>query len=233
MASRKEVTDFIVSALEGFIPGDNYNAELTRKRLDAMSDAEFDQYIRSLARPETEEGRVHQEILPFYSPNLKDPRITPETLLAVAEKIGHPFFEQIYLTDPQTGTTFLTPQKYLVIDMTVRRQAQTLTKKSSIPENSRHIDELSGQVTGKSKGSKISFPELQSQLAQGLENTLIEEIKVRGGDRQAQLEYDRQLIENGEVSIEDVTSQGGVTRSTSNLSIWLRGAMMDNNLDEV
>ncbi|MOA25835.1 hypothetical protein D3C78_1465840 [compost metagenome] len=117
--------------------------------------------------------------------------------------------------------------------MTVRRQAQTLTKKSSIPENARHVDELSGQVTGKSKGSKISFPEVQSQLAQGLEQTLIEEIKVRGGDRTSQLEYDRQLIENGEVSVEEVTSHGSLTSSTSTMAILYRGMMLDNNLDEV
>ncbi|MNE78369.1 hypothetical protein D3C80_1747700 [compost metagenome] len=117
--------------------------------------------------------------------------------------------------------------------MTVRRQAQMLTKKSSIPENARHVDEMSGQVTGKSKGSKISFPELQAQLAQGLESTLIEEIKVRGGDRQAQVEFDRQLIEHGEASIADVTAGGGVTTSTSNVGILFRGMMIDTNLDEV
>jgi len=233
MTSRQEVTAFIVDAIAGIIPGDTYNAELTKQRLDAMSDTEFDEYLRALAKPESEDARATQEILPFYSPNLKDPRITMESLMAVAERIGHPFFEQLWLTDPQTGDTFLTPQKYLVLDMTVRRQAQMLTKKSSIPENARHVDEMSGQVTGKSKGSKISFPELQAQLAQGLEMTLIEETKVRGGDRLAQVEFDRQLIEHGEASLEEVTEGGGVTNSTSTVAILYRGAMIDNNLDEV
>jgi len=233
MASRAEVTAFIVSAISGIIPGDSYNADLTKKRLDEMSDTEFDQYVRAMAAPTNEADRMHQEILPFYSPNLKDPRITMDSLMAVAEQIGHPLFEQVWLTDPQTGTVFLTPQKYLTLDMTVRRQAQMLTKKSSIPENARHVDEMSGQVTGKSKGSKISFPELQAQLAQGLEQTLVEEIKVRGGDRVAQVEFDRQLIETGEASIEDVTSSGGVTNSTSTVAILYRGMMIDNNLDEV
>lgn len=233
MASRQEVTLFIVSNMAKIIPGDTYNADLTKKRLDAMSDAEFDSYIRSLAKPTTEEGIATQEILPFYSPNLKDPRITMKNLLQVAEEIGHKFFEQLWLTDPQTGRVFLTPQEYLVLNMTVRRQAQMLTKKSSIPADARHVDEMSGQVTGKSKGSKISFPELQAQLAQGLESTLIEEIKVRGGDRQAQVEFERQLIETGETSIVDVTQGGGVTKSTSSVSIWLRGMMIDNDIDEV
>lgn len=233
MASRQEVTAFIVGSIAEIIPGDTYNSDLTKKRLDAMSDAEFDEYVRALAKPTTEEGIATQEILPFYSPNLKDPRITMTNLLKVADLIGFEFFEQLWLTDPQTGRVFLTPQKYLVLDMTVRRQAQMLTKKSSIPENSRHVDEMSGQVTGKSKGSKISFPELQAQLAQGLEHTLIEEIKVRGGDRAAQVEFDRQLIENGEASIVDVTEGGGVTKSTSTVGILLRGMMIDNDIDEV
>lgn len=233
MATRKEVTDFIVNSIAEIIPGDTYNSDLTRKRLDAMSDKEFDEYIRSLAKPVSEEERKDQEILPFYSPNFKDPRITLDSLIEVGDKIGHSFFEQIWLTDAQTGTTYLTPQKYLIIDMPIRRQAQTLTKKSSIPENTRHVDELTGQVTGKSKGSKISFPELQSQLAQGMNYTLIEEIKARGGDKVSQVEYDRQLIEYGETSIEDVTSHGGVTKVTSNVAILLRGAMLGNNMDEI
>jgi hypothetical protein len=233
MASRVEVTAFIVGAIAEIIPGDTYNSDLTKKRLDAMSDEEFDEYVRALAKPTTEEGIATQEILPFYSPNLKDPRVTMPNLLKVADMIGFEFFEQLWLTDPQTGRVFLTPQKYLVLDMTVRRQAQMLTKKSSIPENSRHVDEMSGQVTGKSKGSKISFPELQAQLAQGLEHTLIEEIKVRGGDRAAQVEFDRQLIENGEASIVDVTAGGGVTTSTSTVGKLFRGMMIDTDIDEV
>jgi hypothetical protein len=233
MASRQEVTAFIAGAIAEIIPGDTYNSDLTKKRLDEMSDDEFDEYIRALAKPTTEEGIATQEILPFYSPNLKDPRVTMPNLLKVADLIGFEFFEQLWLTDPQTGRVFLTPQKYLVIDMTVRRQAQMLTKKSSIPENSRHVDEMSGQVTGKSKGSKISFPELQAQLAQGLEHTLIEEIKVRGGDRAAQVEFDRQLIEHGEASIVDVTEGTGVTTSTSTVGKLLRGMMIDTDIDEV
>lgn len=233
MASRQEVTSFIVKSIAGIIPGDQYNVELTKQRLDAMSDEEFDTYIRSLARPANEDDLMHQEILPFVSPNLKDPRVTMENLMAVADKIGYPFFEQLWLTDPHTGVVYLTPQKYLTLHMTIRRQAQMLTKKSSIPADARHVDEMSGQVTGASKGSKISFPELQAQLSHGLEDTLIEEIKVRGGDRLAQTEFERQLIENGEVSINEVTEGTGVTQSTSTVAILLRGMMIDNNLDEV
>ncbi len=233
MASRQEVTAFIVKSIAGIIPGDRYNSDLIKKRLDELSDVEFDQYMKELGKPSTEEGIKTQEILPFYSPNLKDPRVTMKNLLDVAEEIGFEFFEQLWLTDPQTNKVFLTPQKYLVLDLTVRRQAQMLTKKSSIPENTRHVDEMSGQVTGKSKGSKVSFPEVQAQLAQGLENTLIEEIKVRGGDRAAQVEFDRQLIEHGEASIVDVTEGGGVTKSTSTVGDLLRGMMIDNDIDEV
>lgn len=233
MASRQEVTAFIVGTLAKFVPGDTYNAELMQSRLDAMSAKEFDEYIRSLAKPDTEEGRRTQEILPFYEPNFKDPRLTMDALMEVAESIDHPLFEKLWLTDPQTGITYLTPQEYLVIDLMVRRQAQTLTKKSSIPSDARSVDHLTGQVTGKSKGSKISFPEVAAQLAQGLTDTLTEEIKVRGGDRVAQTEFERQLIETGEASLDEVTSTGSLTKATSTLSILLRAMLIGNNLDEV
>lgn len=231
--TRKQVTDFIVENIALVIPGDDYNAKLTRERLERMTDDEFDKYIRSLARPKTEEDKQHQEILPFYAPNFNEAKLTLDNLMAVAEKIGIPLFEQLWITDPQTGRVYLTPNAYPVFDLLVRRQAQMLTKKSSIPEDSRHVDEMSGQVTGKSKGSKISFPELQAQLAKDQTATLLEEIKVRGGDETALREMDRQLIEHGEVNLSDVTVDGQVSKSTSMVSILLRGALLENNIDEV
>lgn len=233
MTKRERVTAYIVQAYDKIIPGDSYNGQLIKKRLDAMSLEEFDVYMRELGKPANENGLVSQEILPFYAPNFQSPRVTMVSLMDTAEFVGHEFFEQLWLTDPQTGRVYLTPQKYLSAIMFVRRAAQMLNKKSSIPENTRHVDELSGQVTGKSKGSKISFPELQGQLAQGLDNTLIEEIKVRGGDRHAQVEFDRQLIETGEASIVEATEDGSITKSTSNTAIFLRGMMIDTNLDDV
>jgi hypothetical protein len=233
MANRKAVTEFIVSSIAQIIPGETSNAELTKKFLDGLSDTEFDNYIRSLARPEDPDQEHEQEILPYFVPNFKDPRVTLDGLMELADTLGIVLFERIWLTDPQTGETYLTPHKYPISMQLIRRQAQTLTKKSSIPENTRHVDELTGQVTGKSKGSKISFPELQAQLSQGLEMTLMEEIKVRGGDRAAQVEFDRQLIETGEASLDEVTEGTGVTKSTSVVSILLRGMLMDNNIDEV
>jgi hypothetical protein len=233
MITRADVTDFIVSNIALMIPGDDYNPNVTRSRLEAMSDAEFDAYMRSLAKPETEEEKATQEILPFVSPPMDDTRLTMDNLMLVADNVGLKLFERLWITDPQTGVTYLTPNEYPVLDMLVRRQAQMLTKKSSIPEDARHVDEMSGQVTGKSKGSKISFPEVQAQLAQNLTSTLIEEIKIRGGDESAQLEFDRQLIEHGEANIDDVTTDGQVTKSTSNTAILFRGMMIDTDLDEV
>lgn len=233
MITRAEVTDFIVKNIALMIPGDDYNPNVTRSRLEAMSDAEFDQYMRSLKHAETDEEKVTQEIIPFVSPPMDDTRLTMDNLMLVADVVGLELFERLWITDPQTGVVYLTPNKYPVLDMLVRRQAQMLTKKSSIPEDARHVDEMSGQVTGKSKGSKISFPEVQAQLAQNLTSTLIEEIKIRGGDESAQLEFDRQLIEHGEANIDDVTTDGQVTKSTSNTAILFRGMMIDTDLDEV
>ncbi|WP_201285368.1 hypothetical protein, partial [Klebsiella pneumoniae] len=90
---------------------------------------------------------------------------------------------------------------YLVIDVPLRRQVQLLQSKATIPENNKHIDDLSGQSTGPSKGSKISFPELQVLFAQGLDSTITELIQFRGGDAKAFNAMNRAIIENGGVSI--------------------------------
>lgn len=233
MVTRQQVTDFIANALGLIIPGDTYNSDLARKRFAQMDDEEFDVYIRSLAKPQTVEQQATQEIIPFYSPSMGETRIVMDDLMALADTLELKLFERLWITDPQTGRVYLTPNEYAVFDMLVRRQAQMLNKKSSIPEDIRHVDEMSGQVTGKSKGSKISFPEVQAQLAQNLTNTLIEEIKLRGGDQAAQVEFERQLIDFGEANIDDVTQDGVVTKSTSTVSTLFRGMMIENDIDEV
>ena len=69
-----------------------------------------------------------------------------------------------------------------MLKLPARRAAQMVSKKISIPSDNKSIDLLTGQVTGKSKGSKITNPELQVLLGLGLKDSVIELMKMRGGD---------------------------------------------------
>lgn len=221
MGDRKKAMAMILKYVEKILPGGG-NKEIYEETLGKLSDKEFDDYISKL-----ESG---EETLFIVAPNFnKGTKLSVERNLEVAKELGHEFFQQLWLTDPQTGTTYLTPIPYLVVDLPLRRQAQTLSKKVSIPENNSHVDEYSGQPTGASKGSKISFPELQALYAQGLEKTIEELIKFRGGDEDAFRKMNQQMMDTGQVSIDSIQSTGKV-KSTETLSILLKSMHLDNNL---
>lgn len=223
MANRKVATDMILKYIEKILPGSPNTAFYT-KRLAEMTDKEFDQFMRNL-----DDGT---EILTIKTPNLSKHKLDLTRNLAIAKELGHEFFQHLILTDPTTGEVYQTPVKYLVIDVPLRRQVQILQSKATIPENNKHVDELSGQSTGPSKGSKISFPELQVLFAQGLDATITELIKFRGGDAKAFNAMNSSIIETGGVSIEYLAQFGTKVKAVTTLTTLLKTIHLDNTLDK-
>lgn len=221
MGNRQAATDEVVKWIDQLLPG-SPNAQLYRERLEKLSNAEFEAYMAKL--------RDGEEILSLIAPNLSDNKLSVERNLKVAKELGHDFFQRLWLTDPKTGTTYLTPVKYLVIDLPLRRQEQLLIKKISIPEDNRHVDELSGQPAGPSKGSKVSFPETQVLYAQGLDRSIEELLKFRGGDIKAFQAMNRQIIETGGASQDAIKRTPSRVKSTETLSVFLKSMHLDNTL---
>jgi hypothetical protein len=230
MGNRKEATAYILEHIAMIDPSDKQNIDLCRKQLESMTDVQFESYMHRISAVPDEDEDRKQDCLTYYAPNLGTTKITIENNLKIADKIGHKFFERLWITDPQTGVTYLTPNEFMIVDLPIRRQAQLLIKKISIPLDHKSVDELSGQVTGESKGSKLSFPELQAQVSQNLENTIIEEIKIRGGDEKAYQEFERQMVERGSCSQAEILSLGTTVKSTQTLATLLKGMHLDNNL---
>lgn len=223
MSKRAEATAFILKYIEKLLPG-SPNTAVYKEQLEGLSEVAFGDFMKRL--------RTGEEVLSIMTPNLSKAKLDLKRNLAIAKELKHEFFEQLELTDPTTGTQYLTPIKYLVLDLPLRRQVQLLDKKYSIPENNKHVDELSGQATGSSKGSKVSFPELQVLFAQGLESTITELIKFRGGDNKAFNAMNRAIVENGGVSIEQLSKLGTKPKSVTVLSTLLKGMHLDNTLDK-
>lgn len=213
MGDRKAATAFLLKWIDALLPG-SPNKAIYEERLSKMSDKQFDELMHKLQSGE--------ETLSLIAPNLDDKKLTIENNLKVAKALGHDFFQRLWLTDHITGRTYLTPIKYLVIDLPLRRQQQMLVKKISIPEDNRHIDELSGQPTGPSKGARISFPELQVLFAQNMDKSLTELIKLRGGDEKAFRAMNSKVIETGGVSLDSIVAAGTKVKSTQTLATLLR-----------
>lgn len=221
MSDRKAATAECLKWINELVPGGQAVKDMEAV-LNSLTDEEFAQYMLLLDSGE--------EILSIAVPNLGTDKLELERLLDVGTKLGHEFFEQLWLTDAKTGVTYLTPEKYLVVDLPLRRQQQLLTEKISIPENNRHVDEMTGQVTGDSKGASLSLPELQILRSQGLDRPVLEMIKVRGGDARAFRAINREVIETGSASLDSVLGAGTRVKSTETLSTLLKGMHVKNNL---
>lgn len=191
--------------------------------LKELSDEEFHNYMTQLA-----DGTA---VLSIEVPNLETSKITIENNLKLAKELGHEFFERLWLTDPATDTVYLTPHRYLVIDLPLRRQQQMLVEKSSIPESNRHVDDLTGQPSGESHAASLTFPELQVLYARGADALIEEYIKFRGGDTKAFQRMNRQAQATGGVSLEAIKQQGPTrVKSTETLGTLLTAAHLSNNV---
>lgn len=220
--NRKAATAEIIRIVEAIYPGGG-NGKIYSEMLGKLDDDAFERYMDQL-----ESG---EEILFLIAPNLSDTKLTVENNLKVAKELGHEFFQRLWLTDPTTQRVYLTPQKYLVVDLPTRRQQQLLVKKIAIPQHNRSSDDLTGQPTGDSHGSSLSFPELQVMYAQGFDRNIEELIKFRGGDLKALRAMSQQLIETGAASQDAIKRTPTQVKSTQTLGTFLSGMHLANTLN--
>lgn len=219
--AREKATKLAVSLLSKFA-GKTDSVKDVERALGELSDKDFDAYMNDL--------RSGHEALTYTVPNLGKTRLSTGKNLEIAKELKHEFFQRIWLTDAATGETYLTPERYLVMDLPIKRLQQHLMKKISIPEETQAIDERSGQVAKSAKGSGVSFPEFQILYSQGLEDVIRELFKFRGGDEKAYNEMRNELIRTGEVSMDVVDPGGTRAKAVDILSILLKSAHINNNL---
>ena len=221
MSNRKAAEAFILQFCKDIEPS-GYNLEIYKKAFELMSDNDFDSYMKDI--------RDGIAFLVLFKPLYKANGLTVENNLAVAEKYGLQFFEKLIYSGNEDSPDYKTPIDYLIIELPYRRQSQTLVKKVSIPDNNKVIDELTYQPTGDSKGAKISYPELQVLIGMGLENTISELIRFRGGDRNGFNAYNAMFLRYGNANLKTLESYGTGVESTKTLRIYLTAMHLSNTI---
>ncbi len=214
---RKEAEAFLTEYIDKIAPG-GQNKKLYEDKFAAMSDEEFDDMIDGL-----EKGTVH---LAAVAPNFSEVRLTMANNFAVADELGHEFFQRVWVPAKDGLPSYLTPVPYLVLDLPVRRQAQLLEKKISIPAHNNSVDDLTGQPTGASRGSKISYPETQVLASAGLKECLLELLKYRGGDERGFMAMNTMIARTGGVSLNAIEPFAGGVKSTSAVKSMLAGMQL-------
>lgn len=222
---RQQVQDYIIKYVGAIVAG-NENTKLYQDLFDRMTDEEFDNFMQRM-----KQGEVHISIV---VPNDGKVRVSVENNFKVAKQIGHEFFQRVKVTNHPDYPDHLLPIKALTMILPVRRAQQLLAKKISIPEHNMSIDNLTGQVAGKSRSSKLTYPEQQLLLAMDMKETATEMVRVRGGDVKAQQEYANQLMKNGEASQKEIISisnlSGSKVVSTQTLKNYLQGMHIRSTL---
>lgn len=220
--NRKAAEAELINVIESILPGSE-NTRIYQDIFKVMNDTDFDQWMKDL-----DSGARYLAII---APEKSEPSLSVERNLDLAEKWGHNFFERIWM-DPQNGSpAYLSNDPYLVCDLTLKRQAQFLIKKISIPEDNRSVDTLTGQPTGKSKGSKISWPELQILAALGgFDETIAEFMKFRGGDLQGFNAMNDMIYRTGGVSLSAIGSLGTKVKAVQSLSTLLTSMHLVDSL---
>ena len=221
MANRSAAEKFIITYVERLTPNTE-NANIYRKIFSVMKDNDFAKFMKDLA-----EGRVNLAVI---IPNFSKTKLSVDRNLAIAKELGHKFFQRIWIEGKDDTPTYLTPNEYLIIDLPVRRASQLLTKKISVPKHNRVIDSLTGQPTGESKGAKISYPELQVCAAMGLENSMVELMKYRGGDARGHAALNGMLSKYGRANQAALANYASGVESTVTVKTFLLAAHLKSTL---
>ena len=76
----------------------------------------------------------------------------------------------------------------------------------------------------------MTLPEITALSGKGLEESIIEMIKVNGGDSKAYADMLRQLRETGGFSLEPIKNLGSRVKSVETTNAFLKGMMFDSTL---
>ena len=157
---KQKTIDMFMEPFEKVFGKNNKSNVLVRQYMESLSDKAFDQLM--------ERAEKGDWAIPFYSPNFDKESVNKRDALKLAELTKTVIFERIVLVDDETGEETLTPIKYPVLTLPIRRQIQHLEKKRSLAEDDKSVDHITGQVTGDSKASSLSLKSQASVVQPGV-----------------------------------------------------------------
>lgn len=212
---RKAVEDKIVKYISAI---NKSNAKKYKDMFASMNDKAFDDWMCDLRNKDT--------VLDIEIPNMIE-KVNIDDLIKVSEQLGIELFTRLKLWDVPTQTYYRTTKKYLMLQLPMVAMAQTVDHKLSVPESDSKIDHLSGQVMKPDQANSISQVEVQSLYARGLQSTILELIKYRGGDVSAYAEYKRSAEELGMCMLK--ADSNSITRSVVVLDVFFAGMQLSSN----
>lgn len=219
--NRKKAEEFLLKVVKD---GDPTGRSLTlvKEQLSKMDDKRFGEFIERI--------RSKKEFIPLIVDNHTERALNTEQALDLCEKYNIQIFQRFWYLHPVVGVKVLSNNKVPFIHMMIRRQIETLMNKMSVSEDNATVDTLTGQpING---ASATTQPESLVYLEKGLDASLVEKLKYRGGDVEGGRLFDQSLIETGKVSTTQLYEQHNTTtRGVQTADIYLTSAHYETNLD--
>lgn len=214
---RKAVEEYLYKYLDGVDPS-GLNLKKYKETFSKMSDQDFDAWMHYL--------KDGEDVLSVEVPNLVV-RQDIDKLTDLCKALGIQLFTRLKLWDEPTQSYYTTTNDYIMLKLPIRRQSQFLDHKLSVPEGDSKIDNLSGQVIKPDQANSLCQTEVQALYARGLNATIMELIKYRGGDVSAFAEYKRSLEEQGHATIANDTNS--ITRAVVIFDVFFSGMQLKTN----
>lgn len=218
--NRKAAEKKVYELMDRFDPSGK-NTAIYRRMFEQMDDTDFDQFM---------EGLRDEGCLRAVNPNGSGVQISTKNNLKMAEELGLQLRQRVWIPPKGNVRGYLTPNRYFVLGLFVRRQSQVLQKKMSTAEDNHAVDNLTGQVTSDSRASGLSYPEVSVLDGMGLENCLKEFMKMRGGDEGGARALNTMISRTGQANMDSLEPYCTGVKATTTLSHLLNAAHLSNTL---
>lgn len=226
MSVRKDLEAELFSFLDDCDPSGK-NTERLRSFLKPMTDKEFYDYFYEFFNNPDKYIQVGYEA--YNNP------VTVQFVEKLAKKHNVKLREIIY-KPYVTGDINNPPASVypvLVMDVPIKRLKQMVAMKSHTSLTNTKRDAKIGQVTGHDKTARVTEPEAYSLIVQECYACAQEAFGPMADDEAAYFEMQKQILRNGEVSLEDLPNDpiNKVTMNTINAFI-IGSGIVSNLIDE-
>lgn len=195
------------------------NSQYYHELFADMSDAQFEKFLKGRLP-----FRFHTEVFkaePKMSDVFDGFKVLKKPLL---EKIKLP-----YLFQNDQGKS-IESKECLVIYINIKRLKQMVAKKTNTAIEIAKRDMKTGRLLGEDKGGIESDKEFEGAMALGLENTVIENARIRADAMQAKTQSYNNINVKGEVSWKDIDAQHTDSLAKNTFNVFLIGANLHSNL---
>jgi len=218
--SRKKTEDLCLKFI-GKI-GNQKDVERYKKLFKSMSNKDFDNFMKNLKN-----GKMTLRVI---EPNGSDSIPTIDTYFKIMRELGYEPFQRVKEKIPGTDKYTYSNVKDLCLYVPIKRLAQHTIKKMSIPKHSKSRDSLTGQVTNKSRSTKITQKELGIFKANGYDAAVQELMMARTGDLSGENALMAFIEKYGEASLADIGRYTEGRQSTKSLNAYFKAMHLDLKL---